>query len=83
MGQEEDVAVGKLLLKFAGETLLDLVEIGEQRDGDEDDNGAFSTSDFELYKSDVRTGDTENKFKMSSSSVPHEPSGSVAVSEQP
>lgn len=48
MGQEQDVAVGELLLEFTSETLLDLVEVGEERDRNKDDDGAFSTTDFEL-----------------------------------
>lgn len=42
------MSVGELLLKFAGETLLDLVEAREERDGDEDDDGALAVAHFEL-----------------------------------
>jgi len=35
---DEDVAVGELLLKLAGETLLRLVPSRKQRNGDEDNN---------------------------------------------
>lgn len=47
-GEDEDVAVGELLFQLAGETLLDLVEAGEERDGHEDDDGFFAVADFDL-----------------------------------
>lgn len=46
--EDQDVAVGELLLELTGQALLDLVEAGEERDGDEDDNGTFSVADLEL-----------------------------------
>lgn len=46
---EDDMAVGELLLELTGQTLLNLVESGQERDGDEDDDGAFSVANFELY----------------------------------
>lgn len=49
LGEDDHVAVGELLLELAGEALLDLVEAGEKRDGDEDDNGTLSVADFELF----------------------------------
>lgn len=45
---EQDVAVGELLLELAGQTLLDLVEAGEERDGDEDNDGTLAVANFEL-----------------------------------
>lgn len=47
-GKDEDVTVGELLLEFAGEALLDLVEAGEEGHGDEDDDCALVVADFEL-----------------------------------
>ena len=44
------MSVGELLLEFTGEALLDLVEAGKQRDGDEDYNGTFAMADFELWR---------------------------------
>ena len=49
-GQDQDVAVGEFLLEFAGQALLDLVEAGEEGDGDEDDDGALAVADFELWR---------------------------------
>jgi hypothetical protein len=46
--EDEDVAVGELLLEFAGEALLDFVEAREEGDWDEDYDGAFAVTDFEL-----------------------------------
>jgi hypothetical protein len=46
--QDDNMAVGELLLKLAGQALLDLVEAGEERDGDEDDDRALVVADFEL-----------------------------------
>jgi hypothetical protein len=42
------MAIGELLLEFASEALLDLVEAGKERDGHKDDNGALAVTDFEL-----------------------------------
>jgi hypothetical protein len=42
------VAVGELLLKLTGQTLLNLVEAGEERDGDEDNDRTLAVADFEL-----------------------------------
>ncbi len=47
-GEDEDVAVGELLFQLAGETLLDLVEAGEERNGHEDDDGFFAVANFDL-----------------------------------
>ena len=46
--EDEDVAVGELLLELAGQALLDLVEAGEERDGHKDDDGALAVANFEL-----------------------------------
>ena len=47
-GEDEDVAVRELLLEFAGEALLDLVEAREEGDGDEDYDCFLAVADFEL-----------------------------------
>lgn len=47
-GEEDDMSVTELLLQFSGESLLDLVEVLEERDGDEDHDGALAVADFEL-----------------------------------
>ena len=49
-GQDQDVAVGELLLELAGQALLDLVEAGEEGDRDEDDDGALVVADLELWE---------------------------------
>jgi len=49
--ENEHVAVRELLLQFTRQPLLDLVEAGEKRDGDEDDNGALAVANFELLSS--------------------------------
>jgi hypothetical protein len=46
--EDEDVAVRELLLQLAGQALLDFVEAGEERDGNEDDDGFFAVADFNL-----------------------------------
>ena len=43
------MSIGEFLLEFASEALLDLVEAGKERDGDEDYNGTFAVADFELW----------------------------------
>ena len=52
-GEDQDMAVGEFLLELAGQALLDLVEAGEDRDGDEDNNGALAVADFKLWKAIV------------------------------
>jgi hypothetical protein len=47
-GQNDDVAVGELLLELASQALLDLVEAGEEGNGDEDNDCAFVVANFEL-----------------------------------
>jgi len=42
------VSVRELLLEFAGESLLHLVEVREERDWDEDHDCALAMADFEL-----------------------------------
>jgi len=49
---EQNVAVGELLLELTGQTLLNLVEAGEERDGDEDDDRTLAVADFELASRD-------------------------------
>ena len=46
--EDEDMAVGELLLELAGQALLDFVKAGEERDGDEDDDRFLSVANFEL-----------------------------------
>jgi hypothetical protein len=47
-GEDEDVAVGELLLELTGETLLDAVETGQGRDGDKDDNSLLAVANLDL-----------------------------------
>jgi hypothetical protein len=49
LSNEKDMAVRELLLKLAGESLLDLVEGLQLRNGDEDDNSLLSTTEFNLF----------------------------------
>lgn len=42
------MSVGELLFEFAGEALLDFVEVGEQWDGHEDYDGALAMADLKL-----------------------------------
>lgn len=58
-GDNDDLAVGKLLLKFASETLLDFVEAGEERDRYEDHDG-FLCSDIDLGARD-RSGCSDDR----------------------
>lgn len=46
--QEDDLSVRELLLQLTGQTLLDLVEVLEQRDWHKDDNGALVGANIEL-----------------------------------
>jgi len=46
----DDVTVGELLLELAGQALLDFVEAGEERDRDEDDDGALAMAGFDLWE---------------------------------
>jgi hypothetical protein len=48
LSHEEDVAVGELLLELAGQTLLNLVEVGQEGDGDEDNDGLLAVADLNL-----------------------------------
>ena len=50
LSEDDNMAIGELLLKLAGQALLNLVEACEERDRDEDDNGTLSVADFELLK---------------------------------
>ena len=52
-GEDQDVAVGELLLEFAGQALLDLVEAGEEGDRDEDNDGALAVANFELLRGEL------------------------------
>lgn len=47
-GEEDDVSVRELLLEFPGESLLHLVEVGEERYWDEDHDCALAMANFEL-----------------------------------
>ena len=53
-GEDQDVAVGELLLEFAGEALLDLVEAWEERNGDEDYDCFLAVANFDLWRVLVR-----------------------------
>jgi hypothetical protein len=48
LGDEKDVAVRELLLKLAGESLLNLVEGLQLRNGNEDDDSLLATTEFNL-----------------------------------
>jgi hypothetical protein len=48
--EDENVAVGEFLFELAGEALLDFVEAGKKRDGDEDYDGFFAVADFDLER---------------------------------
>jgi len=48
----QDMSVGELLFKFAGEALLDLVKPWEEWDGNEDDDCFLAVADFELTSRD-------------------------------
>lgn len=48
LSNEEDVAVGELLLELTGQALLDLVEALEERDRDEDDDSLLAVADLNL-----------------------------------
>ncbi len=50
LSDEEDMAVGELLLELAGEATLDLVESLELGDGDEDDDGLLASLDVNLAR---------------------------------
>lgn len=49
-GKDQNMTVRELLLQLAGQTLLDLVEAGEEGDRDKDDDGALAVADFELQR---------------------------------
>lgn len=49
-GQDQDVAVGELLLQLTGEALLDAVEALQGRDGDKDDNSLLAVTNLDLLK---------------------------------
>lgn len=70
--------VGELLLEFTSEALLDLVEAGKKRDGDEDYNGTFAMADFELW----RSVSVCIRMEETSSVVPHEQRRIGVVSAQ-
>jgi len=48
-GEDQDVAVGELLLELTGESLLHAVEALQGRNGDKDDNSLLAVADFNLY----------------------------------
>lgn len=43
------MSVRELLLEFSGQSLLNLVEVLEERNWDEDDDRALAMADFELW----------------------------------
>jgi hypothetical protein len=47
-GEDQDVAVGELLLELTGEALLDAVEALQGRDGDKDDNSLLAVANLDL-----------------------------------
>lgn len=48
------MSVAELLLKLSGESLLNLVEVREERNWDKDDNRAFTVADFKLRTLSIR-----------------------------
>jgi len=51
-GEDQDMAVGELLLELAGESLLHLVEAWKGWDGDKDDNSLLAVANFNLAGGD-------------------------------
>jgi hypothetical protein len=49
-GEDQDVAVGELLLELTGEALLDAVEALQGRDGDKDDNSLLAVANLDLIR---------------------------------
>jgi len=49
-GEDQDMAVGELLLELTGESLLHAVETLQGRNGDKDDNSLLAVADFNLYE---------------------------------
>lgn len=47
-GQDQDVAVGELLLELTGEALLDAVEALQGRNGDKDGDSLLAVADLDL-----------------------------------
>lgn len=47
--EDQDMAVGELLLELSGQALLDLVEAWQKRNWDKDDNSALAVANFELF----------------------------------
>ena len=72
------MSVRELLLEFAGESLLHLVEIREERHWDEDHDCALAMADFELQI----LLDFCPQFGYAVV-VPHGRTGSAAVEEKP
>lgn len=54
--EDQNMTVGELLLELAGQALLDLVEAGEERNGDKDNDGALAVADLELTGRDELKG---------------------------
>jgi hypothetical protein len=51
-GEDQDMAVGELLLELTGEALLHTVETGQGRDGDKDDNSLLAVANLDLTSRD-------------------------------
>ena len=49
LSNENNVTVAELLLELTGQSLLNLVNSGEERRRDENDNSLLTTSDLKLY----------------------------------
>lgn len=45
---DQNLVAGEFLFELTGQTLLDLVEVGQQRDWNEDDDGFSALADLEL-----------------------------------
>lgn len=48
VGKENNMAVAELLLELTGDSLLDLVQVGDQRNGHKDNEGLLSSSNLQL-----------------------------------
>ena len=80
------MAVRELLLEFAGQALLDLVETGKEGDGDKDHDGALAVADFELEEIVLVLFSSRTYLPIHSGlhmRVPHEQRRTEAVSTEP
>jgi hypothetical protein len=69
-GEDQDVAVGELLLELTGEALLDAVEALQGRDGDKDDNSLLAVANLDLIKIPSQHASSRTKPWTASRPVP-------------